>query len=828
MKQQSDKLSHKALNNYLPYSNAIEFIDRQEELRELERRFERVGDGALVAITGQRGIGKTELALQYALQHQEENSPGSCIWLDAKTDVGIQIIAQFLKIYQEAEVTRALGNKALNLEQQVAYCWQNWPEGNVLAVWDDVADYKNIKPYLPPINSRFQGLITATKRLENSKSIEHLSLDVLDEAGALALLGAITGGDRIQEEIAQAKELCATLGFLPLGLDLVGHYLATQPEISLAEMLEKLASQSLLEESQAKKLQGKITAQQAVKAAFELSWQTLNDDAKQLGCVLSLFAPAPIPWSFVEKATLVRRREQIVPARDNLLLKKHLLQPIDEEIYRLHPLLREFWQEKMETSDLVEAQKQVFCENLIAVAEKIPHSPDLQLIFDMAIAIPHIAAIATELAEFISHEDLMTPFARLARYYESQGFYAQAESWRKLGIQVNQDRFGSEHPYVSTLADNLAVLYLSQYRYQEAEQLLVQALQINQKILGNDHLLVAQNANNLATVYQHQERYQDAEALYLKALDVRRRMLEPRHIEIAVSLNNLGTLYRTVGRYEQAEPLFLEALAIRERWFGKDNIEVVVAIAALANLYREWHRYDKAEPLYKQALLLRKNLLSELHPDVAASFNSLGRLYQSQGRYKEAEPLFVKALEIWHGLGVRENPDVATCTNNLAEIYRVLGQYREAEILNKQALAIRKRFWGEFHPDICQSLNNLAGLYQVSGRYEEAESLFLQALELNERYLGPEHPDTAYTMNNIGCLYYYQKRYREAEKLLVQSLDIRERRLGHSHSETVQARHNLNYLWGEMKKENIPTRAVRGKKGKRKKAKPKGLAKGFG
>ena len=829
MNQQLEQPSHETRNSCLPYSNAVEFVDRQQELRKLQGRFEGDQGGALVAITGTSGIGKTELALQYALQRQGDR-PGSCIWLDGKANLGIQIITEFIRIYQNPEVTRTLGNKALNLKQQVAYCWQNWPEGNVLAVWDDVADYKQIKPYLPPKHPRFQALITTIKPPDNCSiedSIEQLSLDVLDEAGALALLGAVAGSDRIRAEMAEAKKLCAMLGFLPLGLDLAGHYLAAEPEISLAAMLQKLESQGILGQSN-RKPQEITTALQAAKATFELSWQSLNDDAKQLGCVLSLFAATPIPWSFVEKTVLVRRREQIATTRDNLLLQRHLLQPIDEGIYRLHPLLREFWREKMENSDLADAQKQVFCENMIAVAEKIPHLPDRKLISNMAIAIPHIAAVATELADFISHQDLMTPFARLARYYESQGFYTQTEFWRKLGIKVNQGRFGWEHPYVSALADNLAVLYLSQKRYQEAEQLLLRALQINQKMLGKDHLLIAQNTNNLATIYQHQDRYQEAEALYRQALDIRKRLLEPNHIEIAISLNNMGTLYRTIGRYEEAEKLFAQALEMRELWFGKDHIEVVVGITALAALYRDWQRYDKAETLYRQALTLRKSLLSERHPDVAFSLNSLGRLYQCQRRYQEAEPLFVEALAIWHHLGIRENTDVATCTNNLAEIYRVLGQYRKAEILNMQALELRKRLWGEFHPDICQSLNNLAGLYQVSGRYKEAESLFLQALKLNERYLGPEHQDTAYTMNNIGCLYCHQKRYREAEKLLVKSLEIRQRRLGHAHSETVQTKHNLNYLWGIMKNENIPSRADSGKKGKRKKAKAKGVAKGFG
>lgn len=37
----------------------------------------------------------------------------------------------------------------LELPGQIAYCWQHWQEGTVLVIYDDVADYNAITPYLP-------------------------------------------------------------------------------------------------------------------------------------------------------------------------------------------------------------------------------------------------------------------------------------------------------------------------------------------------------------------------------------------------------------------------------------------------------------------------------------------------------------------------------------------------------------------------------------------------------------------------------------------------------------------------------------------------------
>ena len=48
--------------------------------------------------------------------------------------------------------------------------------------------------------------------------------------------------------------------------------------------------------------------ERGVAAAFELSWEELTKSAQKLGCLLSLFALAPIPWSLVENICWARSR----------------------------------------------------------------------------------------------------------------------------------------------------------------------------------------------------------------------------------------------------------------------------------------------------------------------------------------------------------------------------------------------------------------------------------------------------------------------------------------------------------------------------------------
>ena len=319
----------------------MEFVGREEELQNLHQLLQDNKQVAIAAIAGMGGVGKTELALQYAIQRRETYNGGLC-WLLAKTgDIGIQVV-QFARTQLDLKPP-----EDFDLLTQVQYCWRHWREGDVLLVLDDVTDYEQVKPYLPSSSSRFKVLMTTRQKLGR---IPQLSLNVLQPEAALELLRSLLKEtpERIERELALANQLCEWLGYLPLGVELVGRYLARKQDLSLAEMLRRLKNKRLDERSLSKsKSEADMTAQRSVLAAFELSWQELEDDDRQLGCLLSLFAAAPIPWKLVEQSLIEEYEGELEDIRDDSLLNLHLLQRKGEGVYQLHPLLREFFQYKL-------------------------------------------------------------------------------------------------------------------------------------------------------------------------------------------------------------------------------------------------------------------------------------------------------------------------------------------------------------------------------------------------------------------------------------------------------------------------------------------------
>jgi tetratricopeptide (TPR) repeat protein len=757
------------------YRGSIHFVGRETELTTIH---EDLRPGNYVAITGMGGLGKTELVTQYATQYQDHYD--GIIWFNARQRILAAEVFELFTFKFGLEIPQTQGGKLLTLQQQVAWCWLQYPKTQkpVLIVVDDLTDLTQLREVVPK-EERFRVLITTRPQNLDPNYIQELPLEVLSQEAALELLQKQLGKNhqRFFNKSETATKICEFLGNLPLGIILVGSYLREDFGLSLTEMLERLQKRKLAETA----LQKRETINQTelgIKAAFNLTWETLDTQTQYLGAFLSLFSPQLIFWDLVVwviKFEVENEEKQLIWTEEELTTSKKRLYQVNflqtgqesPEAYTIHNLVRLFLQEQLaEVGEKQPILERTFITPMIVFAQTLSHSPTSEDIENVKTLVPHWEDLGKRLIDEINEEtaaannlpvsmvadEIFWVFEGLGKFYQGQGLYQVAEFWYQQLVKVCQTLFTGDHSAVATSLNNLGFFYNSQGKYSEAEPLYLDALEMTKRLFTGDHPDVANSLNNLANLYHNQGKYSEAEPLYLEALEMRRRLFTGDHPDVANSLNNLASLYDSQGKYSEAEPLYLEALEMRKRLFTGDHPDVATGLNNLASLYKSQGKYSEAEPLYLEALEMRKRLFTGDHPYVASSLNNLASLYNNQGKYSEAEPLYLEALEMRKRLFTGDHPDVATGLNNLASLYNNQGKYSEAEPLLLDALEMRRRLFTGDHPDVASSLNNLALLYDNQGKYSEAKPLYIDALAMSERVLGTNHPTTIIFRNDLQLL----------------------------------------------------------------------------
>ena len=274
-----------------------------------------------------------------------------------------------------------------------------------------------------------------------------------------------------------------------------------------------------------------------------------------------------------------------------------------------------------------------------------------------------------------------------------------------------------------------------------------------EQMLGPDHPDTLASRNNLGTAYVAAGRAAEAIPLHEQTRADRERVLGPDHPDTLASRNNLGIAYVAAGRAVEAIPPHEQTRADRERVLGPDHPDTLTSRNNLAAAYQAAGRAAEAIPLFEQTRADRERVLGPDHPDTLKSRNNLALAYQAAGRAAEAIPLHQQTLAAFERVLGPDHPSTLASRNNLALAYRAAGRAAEAVPLHEQTLADRERVLGPDHPDTLTSRNNLGIAYVAAGRAVEAIPLHEQTRADRERVLGPDHPSTLQSRNNLAAAY---------------------------------------------------------------------------
>jgi tetratricopeptide (TPR) repeat protein len=775
-----------ALHN-LPFSQNDSFTGRTQVLEHLHATLKICGK---VALKGLGGIGKTQIAAEYAYKYK--NHYKDILW--AKAESRATLISDFVTLAslldligrsaEEQNVALALVKRqttstwlqeSITAEQNVALALvKHWlgVHTDWLLILDDANDPKLVGDFLPP---NPKGHIVLTSQ---ASSFDHLGVmspieveKMLPDEARDFFYKRTNRYSLDPGELQAVGALIQELDALPLALEQAGAYIAAKPA-RFQDYLVSYRNRGLKLLEQAKPVTGGYT--KSVATAWSLNFEQVEETSKAAADLLhvsAFFSPDRIPLELISMgaaefgpklATALANVDSNPLALDEVLAPltqfSLIRRDLDARTFDLHRLVQVVLKDGMD-----EATQRHWAERLVRVMCSAFVKPESSTWSHYERLLPHAQA-CTKLIETWGLEspeaaDLLT---QIGSYLHTRGRFDAVEPFLQRAIVMQKKILGEAHPDLADSLWNLTFLYRDQGKYAQAERLCRQAL----------------------TIWQQAE-----DASYTKA--------------IVAALNMLGGLSYAQGKYAEAEPLFRQALTTLESTLGLVHLSVTSCLSGLAQLYEERGQYVQAESLYQQVLGIFERDLEPEALIVAFSLNNLAQLYFKQQRYAEAEPLLLRSLTIRKNCVGFEHPHVATCLNSLALLYHYQERYAEAEQRFLQALEMREKTLEAGHWYIGQSLKNLAAHYRDRGRYAKAEPLFQRALDIQEQALEPNHPEIANTLSHFASLYYNQGRYARAEPLYQRALAIREKIPEFKHRElldSLSALANLYYMQDEYAK----------------------------
>lgn len=717
----------------LPYPPNPFFLGREEVLARLRRQFQAVQAKAFSppqAICGLGGVGKTQVALEYAYRYAQDYQAVLWVRADCREALvsGFQTIADALSLPERDERDQSAIVEAVKgwLRQQ-----SGW-----LLILDNADDPALVPEFLPTplrghvlLTTRAQALGRLAARIE----IEPLDLDtapllLLRRAGLLDLDAPLAQAE--PTEWQAAVQLAQELGGLPLALDQAGAYLE-ETRCGLPQYLElyRRHRTGLLRH------RGGVDPDHPdpVATTWSLSFGLLESRSAQAADLLRLCTvldPDAIPEELflqgaaslgpvlagLEKNPLAFNQALSVIGTYSLLRRNGR-----EQTLSIHRLVQAVLADAMS-----EEEREQWSRRAIAALDLLFPSvrrEGWEQWEACSRLLPHVLSVAASTAQEAHGLELVSVLTRAADYLSQRAQYDQAEPLYQRALSIAEQALGHDHPRVAFPLYGLADHYREQGRYEQAEPLFRRALHLWEQEPADVHPELAALLNDLAILYAEQGQYQQAEPLLLRALHLDEQLFGQKHRKTATRLNNLAGLYLDQGNHKQAEPLYQRALHLSEEMLGPEHPEVSFPLTNLADLYREQGDYQRAEPLYQRALRIREQALGSSHPQVAYPLNGLADLYLAQGRYAEAEPLYQRALAIRSQRRGMQHLETADSLHGLARLHERRDQPEQALQLYQQALRIREQHLGPEHRDTRETRACYAALLRACGRTEEAAAL---------------------------------------------------------------------------------------------------------
>ncbi|KAF7502175.1 hypothetical protein GJ744_006771 [Endocarpon pusillum] len=833
----------------VPFQRDGAFVGRQDILAKLDEKNNQVAspNHSRVALVGLGGVGKSQIAIEYAYRVRESASQMWVFWVHASN------VARFEQAYRDIAAKVKLPGRE-DPKTNILRLVHDWlcderngrwlmvvdnadddrvfysPYFNLGSVAQGAGSAQEVAPLASFLPQTANGWILVTSRdLVAAVNLVGLRYNVIQvepmaEQDAFALLKSKVRVDESSEDDARA--LIKTLEGIPLAVTHAAAYIAVrESRVTFSTYLDLFHESEenqtyLLNSQEARDIRRDASVSDAVITTWQISFEQIRKtkhEAAKLLSLMTMFDRQGVPEHVLyEGRTRLQFEEAVAPLFSFSLVRtqtrKQSEQQVEGQLFEMHSLVQLATKKWLELHGQVDMWQKA---SLRIMAAAFPNGQYETWTACRAL-LPHSRKV---LGYSVGEDEAKLHGAMIATktawYLTLVGEYATAESIGRSAIVARQEILGPEHPDTLTSVSNLGSVLESQGKYEEAEAMDRRALEGREKVLGPEHPDTLTSVSNLGWVLERQGKYEEAEAMDRRALEGYEKVLGPEHPHTLTSVSNLGWVLERQGKYEEAEAMDRRALEGYEKVLGPEHPHTLTSVSNLGLVLESQGKYEKAEAMDRRVLEGREKVLGPEHPDTLTSVSNLGSVLERQGKYEEAEAMDRRALEGYEKMLGPEHPHTLTSVSNLGLVLESQGKYEEAEAMDRRALEGGEKVLGPEHPHTLTSVSNLGSVLSRQGKYEEAEAIDRRALEGYEKVLRPEHPHTLTSVSNLGSVLSRQGKYEEAEAMDRRALEGREKVLGPEHPHTLTSVSNLGWVLSRQGKyeeaEAMDRRALEGR-----------------
>jgi hypothetical protein len=746
------------------------FTGRDEMLTELRRRLHS-GEATLIvqALYGLGGVGKTQLAIEYA--HRFAADYGLVWWIDAEQPVLIP--DQLVRLAERLGLP--LGSTVADTLERLLADLARRPRW--LLVFDNAESPLDIASYQPGgaghvlVTSRSPGWGALGGRVE---------VDVLDRAETVALLRARI--PTLTEDLAD--RLASELGDLPLAAAQAAAYLE-QTALPAAIYLRRFRSRraDLLARGDVVGYHGQVDT------AWALSLDRLRAQdpaAVQLLELAALLAPEPIPLDlFTDHHELLEEPLQGAAA-DPDALADSVGAVVGLSLARRHPNAIQLHRlvQAVIRHQLPPALQEDLIDRVVALlAAAHPGDPTDSAHWDAYTRLaPHVLATSAWGDNNPGSRLLMLD---VVGYLNIRGDNKTSRIIAEELLVRWRQRLGPNHPECLTLASNLTSALADLTEYDAACNLGQDTLQRCQHVLGPDHPTTLRCTANLTFALAWLGEAGQARSVGQNALD---------HCRIALGADNPTTLALAatltmalawLGEAEQARTLGQDTLERCQRVLGPDHPTTLRSATNLSYALGWLMEADQARTLARETLERCQRVLGPDHPITLRAATCFVLTVTVLREADQDHSLAVDTLKRCQRVLGPDHPTTLLAAAMLTFALVGKGTADEARNLGQDTLERCRRVNGPDYPTTLITATALTMALTRLGENSQARRLTQDTLERCQRALGPDHITTlTLTAIHIQSMPWLGEAVR-ARRLGEDALTRSQRALGPDHFTTI-------------------------------------------